>query len=165
PLFPYTTLFRSMIRPDQFLLCEPEKAQMTGIVLRTIYCGHSTLLQVQTSPHCGDHEIQVRLNGAQSLQPGDLVHLCVRGEVMASPTHPYPLLFLSCCLKRSASLIAFAIAWRCVYAHYLAISIDKALFYLVRVLIITIGDQACTLLRTTPSVTPISITTLSLKII
>src|SRR5699024_2361876 len=69
-----------MIRPEQFLLCEPEKAQMTGIVLRTIYCGHSTLLQVQTSPHCGDHEIQVRLNGAQSLQPGDLVHLCVRGE-------------------------------------------------------------------------------------
>lgn len=74
-----------MIRPEQFLLCKPEDAQITGIVLKSIYCGHSTLLLVQTNPHCGDHEIQVRLNGAQNLLPGNIVHLCVSGEVMAYP--------------------------------------------------------------------------------
>src|SRR5699024_8576528 len=74
-----------MIRPEQFLLCEPRHAQITGRVLKSIYCGHSTLLMVQTNPHCGDHEIQVRLNGAQKIVPEDIVHLCVRGEVMAYP--------------------------------------------------------------------------------
>lgn len=74
-----------MIRPEQFLLCPPETAQITGQIQKITYCGHSTLLQILTHPNCGAHEIQVRLNGAQKLNLADIVHLCVDGDVMAYP--------------------------------------------------------------------------------
>lgn len=72
-----------MLRPEQLVVSSESSNSIAAQVLKSVYCGHSTLVEVQTAPAFGSELIQVRLHGAQQFQPGEALHLDVQGDVMA----------------------------------------------------------------------------------
>lgn len=72
-----------MLRPEQFVLTSEAKEGIAVQVLKSVYCGHSTLVEVQTASALGSDILQVRLHGAQQFQSGELLHLQLQGDVMA----------------------------------------------------------------------------------
>lgn len=72
-----------MLRPEQFVLSNAAQDTISAQVLKSVYCGHSTLVEVQISAALGNEKLQVRLHGAQQFQPGESLHLQVQGQAMA----------------------------------------------------------------------------------
>ncbi|GGB37248.1 Fe(3+) ions import ATP-binding protein FbpC [Oceanisphaera marina] len=72
-----------MIRPEQFVPGAPAEQQLTGHVVKTIYYGHNALVHIKTDARFGAQDIQMRVSGAHTYAPGDVVGLKIVGEVMA----------------------------------------------------------------------------------
>src|SRR5699024_5274495 len=72
-----------MLRPEQFVLSNAAQDTISAQVLKSVYCGHSTLVEVQISAALGNEKLQVRLHGAQQFQPGESLHLQVQGQALA----------------------------------------------------------------------------------
>lgn len=73
---------RVMLRPEQLVLAEANHPQAFEVqVLHSVYCGHSTLVEVK--PTEADTPLLVRLHGAQRLAQGTPLHLRLTGPAMA----------------------------------------------------------------------------------
>ncbi|MDN6181095.1 MAG: ABC transporter ATP-binding protein [Halomonas subglaciescola] len=74
-----------MVRPEQFIVGQPDGQQVSGKIVKTVYYGHDALMYLKTDAQFGADEIRVRVMGAPTFSAGDLVSVAVSGDVMAYP--------------------------------------------------------------------------------
>jgi iron(III) transport system ATP-binding protein len=74
-----------LVRPEQIELRSGDAEGAAGMVLRSGYHGHETVLQVQLVDHDGERPLVVRAPGDARIGVGDSVSLAVRGPVLVWP--------------------------------------------------------------------------------